>query len=228
MEMARLGDPGHLWITAGRQTAGRGRSGRNWASEPGNLFASLLLIDPGPPAKLANLAFVAALAACEALAGAARDAGKPLALTLKWPNDVMADERKIAGILLESASLQRKYAVIVGFGINCASHPPETRLPATDLHACGIAIQPDELFGLLASSFDGWLARWDAGNGFGDIRAQWLRLAAGIGSPIVARLPDREIRGTFTGIDEDGCLVLKTAGSRLQRIGAADIFFQNS
>jgi BirA family biotin operon repressor/biotin-[acetyl-CoA-carboxylase] ligase len=136
--------------------------------------------------------------------------------------------RKVAGILLESAALPKTRAVVAGFGINCASHPDDTRYPATHLAAHGIGILPRDLFSELADCFGKRLARWDRGNGFSAIRADWLARAAGIGSPIVARLPDRELRGTFAGIDEEGYLVLKSPDAGVQRIGAADIFFRQS
>ncbi len=116
--------------------------------------------------------------------------------------------------------------MVIGFGINCASHPSD--LPATDLAACGIKVSPGELHGLLSAVFEEWLARWDRGRGFAAIRQAWLAHAQDIGSPIVARLPDREIRGTFAGIDESGYLILRRDGSAEMRIGAADIFSQSA
>lgn len=228
LECARLGDPGNLWITAMRQTAGRGRSGRSWTSASGNLFASVLLVDPAPPAGLANLAFVCALAASDAVIRAAEIFGAPCAVSLKWPNDVMIDGSKVAGILLESAVLGKKNAVVAGFGVNCASRPDDTHYPATHLAAHGIDIPPADLFSILSACFSERLGQWDRGTGFLAIRDDWLARAAGVGAAIVARLPDREISGTFAGVDEEGYLILKSPDTGVHRIGAADIFFRQS
>src|ERR1043166_8409052 len=102
---ARAGERGPLWITARRQTAGRGRRGRAWVSEPGTLYASLLLTDPAPPQRAAELSLVAALAVHDALAERAAVLGPRL--TLKWPNDVLCDGAKLAGILVEGEGLPR-------------------------------------------------------------------------------------------------------------------------
>jgi BirA family biotin operon repressor/biotin-[acetyl-CoA-carboxylase] ligase len=161
LELARLGDPGNLWITAERQSAGRGRSGRGWTSEGGNLYASVLLVDPAPAAGLANLAFVCALAAADAISRAGAFYGVDPVVSLKWPNDVMIAGSKVAGILLESAALPKARAVVAGFGINCTSHPDDTRYPATHLAAHGIGILPRDLFSELADCFGKRLAQWD-------------------------------------------------------------------
>src|SRR3954464_9167454 len=120
---ARHGAPGGLWITAAIQTAGRGRRGRRWSTEPGNLAASLLLIDPAPPALAPTLSFVVAVALHRALV----DLAGPQSferLALKWPNDVLVDGRKVAGILVEGENLPSgRMSVVAGIGINCASHP---------------------------------------------------------------------------------------------------------
>ena len=118
---ARAGERGPLWVTAARQTAGRGRRGNVWTSEPGNLYASLLLTDPAPPAHLPELCFVVALGVLDAVGEAApalRDR-----LKLKWPNDLLLDGAKFAGILIEAETIGGVTAVAVGIGVNCAHHP---------------------------------------------------------------------------------------------------------
>jgi BirA family transcriptional regulator, biotin operon repressor / biotin---[acetyl-CoA-carboxylase] ligase len=221
LQRARSGDPGRLWITAGRQSGGRGRNGRIWTSEPGNLFTSLLLIDPAPPARAAELGFVTSLA----LALALRDilGGDP-ALKIKWPNDILFDGAKLAGVLLESVALPHGLACVAGIGVNCASHPDGTLYPATDLSAAaGRDIAPRIVLEALARTMAQQLDVWLQGPGFAAIRAGWMALAAGLGSPIRVARTNETIEGVFETIDAMGRLVLRQpAGERL--IDAGDVF----
>lgn len=222
LERARAGDPGRLWITARRQTQGRGSRGRGWVSEPGNLYASLLLRDLGSAQQVATLTFAVSVALRGAIAAFA---GERI-VALKWPNDVLLDGRKVSGVLLESHRLdQGGQAVIIGIGVNCATFPPATDFPATSLAAEGMEVEPAGLFERLADEMAMVLARWDGGNDFAQVREQWLAHAVGMGEPVVARLPDGEFRGTFENIDEVGRLMLRERGGRLRKISTADIFF---
>src|SRR5215813_12480691 len=126
LRLASQGERGPLWVTAARQSAGRGRRGRSWVSEPGNLFASLLLTEPAPPEHWPELSFVAALAIHDAIADLAPSVRPQLAV--KWPNDLLLGEAKFAGILSEAEGAQ---TVVVGIGINCTSHPSVSDYPAT-------------------------------------------------------------------------------------------------
>ena len=144
LSLARAGERGPLWITAARQTAGRGRRGNVWTSEPGNLHASLLLTDNAPAAHLPELCFVAALAVRDAVGAAAPSLSSRL--RLKWPNDLLLDGAKLAGILIEAESVGGKTATVAGIGINCAHHPHDAGYPATDLSAHGRPVTPDALF----------------------------------------------------------------------------------
>src|SRR5262244_3040920 len=112
LQLARHGERGPLWVTAERQTAGRGRRGRAWISPVGNLYASLLLTEPAPSERWPQLSFVAALAIHDAVAGVAPDCAARLAI--KWPNDVLHAGRKLAGILIEGERGEAGEAVAVG------------------------------------------------------------------------------------------------------------------
>src|SRR5690349_17278976 len=148
---ARAGERGPLWVTARRQTAGRGRRGRAWVSEPGNLYASLLLTDPAPPQRAAELSLVAALAVHDALADRAGVPGRRVAL--KGRNDVVCDGAKLAGILIEGESLPGGLlAVVIGPGVNCAHHPADTPYPATSLAAAGALVAPESLMQTLVGT----------------------------------------------------------------------------
>jgi BirA family biotin operon repressor/biotin-[acetyl-CoA-carboxylase] ligase len=217
LQIARAGERGPLWITAARQTAGRGRRGRTWVSEPGNVYASLLLTDPSPPARAAELAFVTALAVHDAVAG--RIPGLAARLALKWPNDVLIDGNKFAGILIEGEGA----AVAVGIGINCARHPAGTAFPATDLAAAGVRASPEALFTALAAAMMQRLAQWDRGAGFAATRADWLVRAAGRHKPIRVALGDTEQTGLFESVDDCGHLVLRLPDGTIQTIAAGDV-----
>ena len=220
---ARGGERGPLWITARRQTAGRGRRGRPWVSEPGNLYASLLLSDPAPPQRAAELSLVAALAVHDALVERAPMLGPRLAV--KWPNDILCDGAKLAGILVEGESMPgRPLAAVIGIGVNCAHYPPDTPYPATSLAAAGALVAPDSLAQALAGTMAQRLAEWDRGESFAATRAAWLRRAAGLGAPARVRLPERELAGIAETLDESGQLVLRLADGTVERIAAGEMF----
>lgn len=223
MARAAEGDPGRLWIVAERQTAGRGRHGRSWTSVSGNLYSSCLLIDPAPAARSPEIGFVAGLALFDAVeAGGALAHGR---LALKWPNDLLLDGAKIAGILVEGRQLGRSgpLAVAVGIGVNLRAHPPDTPYPATDLAAAGIRVGRDEMAARLTDAFAARLAEWRAGEAFAAIRAAWSTRAAGIGGPIRVDVGGRRHEGRFTGIDAAGRLILSTPTGTIP-IEAGDVF----
>jgi BirA family biotin operon repressor/biotin-[acetyl-CoA-carboxylase] ligase len=214
----RAGERGPLWVTAKRQSAGRGRRGRAWVSEPGNLYASLLLTDPAAPERFPELSFVAALALHDAIGG--RVPGLANRLVLKWPNDLLIDRNKFAGILIEGEGT----TVIIGIGVNCVHHPDGTEYPATDLAAAGVRATPESLFAPLTAAMVARLAQWDRGAGFAAIRTDWLARAAGFGKPIRVKSGDSEIAGQFDTIDETGRLVLRLADGTMQTVTAGDVF----
>jgi BirA family biotin operon repressor/biotin-[acetyl-CoA-carboxylase] ligase len=221
LALARRGEEGPLWVVAREQTAGRGRSGRHWISAPGNLYATLLLLDPAPAEIAPQLAFVAGLAVRDAIADCARDLAEKLAL--KWPNDVLYADKKLAGILIESEAAA-KLAVAIGIGVNCLHHPEQTMFPATDLAEAGGRISPDTLLCALSSAMMRRLNQWNRGAGFAGIRANWLNCTAALGSEIAVRLGGCELRGVFEDIDEAGRLRLRLADGTLRTITAGDMF----
>jgi len=203
---ARAGEGGPLWITAARQSAGRGRRGAAWISEPGNLYATLLLTEPSPKDVAPQLSFVTALAVHDAVAECAPQLG-PM-LSVKWPNDLLLGGKKLVGILIEGES-EPRFAVAIGIGVNCARHPDDTRYPATDLVSAGAVVAPERLADVLSAAMQRRLAQWQRGARFADIRADWLKRAANLGKEIQVRLPERELTGRFEGVDELGRLLLR-------------------
>lgn len=222
--LARAGDPGHHWLTADRQLQGRGRRGRAWASEPGNLYASLLLIDIAPMDRLHSLPLAVAFAVHRAIEAVMAPGANPVAI--KWPNDILIAGRKCCGILLEGEALpDGRHALVIGCGINIASVPDHGLYPLTSLRSEGATVSPEELFAHLFVTMSEALDTWNKGEGIADIIEQWRSVAGGIGQKITVNLPDRSLSGRFIGIDEDGRLLLDLGNGAIQRIAAGDVFF---
>lgn len=220
---AEAGLAGPVWISATRQTAGRGRRGREWKTAGGNLAATLLFRLEKPPAEAAQVSFIAALAVAD-LAETCLGEG---AAQLKWPNDLLVYGRKAAGILVESGPLaDGSLWLAVGIGVNLADAPTDVERPATAFadHMAGPAPNAKAALEILASAFDRWLALW-LRDGFAPIATAWTARAHGLGQPCEARLPNAVISGTAEGLDLDGALMLRCEDGSLTRITAGDVFF---
>ncbi len=214
--LAEAGEATPLWISAAHQTAGRGRRGRAWDTGAGNLAATLLLRPDAPQTVTGQLSFAAALAVAEMVSHFAPGA----AITVKWPNDVLAEGRKIAGILLEGGSDW----LAVGIGVNLAHHPGGTAFPATSLPQLGLAPPTcDAALTVLAARFAAWYDAWMQ-EGFEALRTAWLKRASGLGAPITARLAQETRQGLFEGIDASGALLLNEQG-QVRAIAAGEVFF---
>ncbi|WP_411035344.1 biotin--[acetyl-CoA-carboxylase] ligase [Shinella sp. BYT-45] len=224
LERARNGALSGLWITAGRQTGGRGRRGRAWFSEPGNLYASLLLIDPAPMDRLGSLPLAVAVAVEEAISRV-MPPGAPQVL-IKWPNDILIDRRKVCGILIEGETLpDGRHALVIGCGINVAAAPDAGLYPVATLRDFGVSASAEELFAHLFQSMAGTLSLWNRGRGIAAIMERWKQVAGGVGENITVNLPDRSISGRFAGIDDTGLLKLETDDGGTRLIAAGDVFF---
>lgn len=220
---ADAGEAGPLWITAGRQSAGRGRRGRVWETGAGNLAATYLFATAKAPIEAAQVSFVAALAVADLAAAYVAGA----AASLKWPNDLLLSGAKAAGILVESGPLGGgQLWVAVGIGVNLATAPSAADRPATSF-AAHMRVPPPtpvEVLTVLAESLERWRALWEQ-SGFPVIAEAWTRSAHGIGERCVARLSDQTLEGVAEGLDSDGAFRLRTADGRVRRITAGDVFF---
>jgi len=223
---ADAGETGPLWIVARRQSAGRGRRGRQWESRDGNLFSTLMQVTRKSPAEAAQVTFVAALAIADLL-----DAWAPASLvTIKWPNDVMLAGQKASGVLVESGAHESGGLwLAVGIGINLVSAPEGTERPATALahHLRGDAASPPSIevaAAKLAEAFNVWMTRWET-LGFQPILDAWSVRTAGLDGPAVARLGRETIEGRAEGVGPDGALKLRLADGSLRLISAGDVFF---
>ena len=217
LQLAQSGLGEGVWLRAIRQTGGRGRMGRNWEGQEGNLFASTIAwLRPGDPAA-PSLALVAGIAAHDALAQAAGAE----ALKLKWPNDIIAGRAKLCGILLERTS----DAVVVGIGANVAIHPQLPDRETTSLHALGHRKwTAEQVMVELAERFAYWLDCWRR-DGLSAITRAWLERAHPAGTILRAALPDGRVEeGSFETLDAQGNLILRLANGQISVIHAGDIF----
>jgi len=228
LEMIARGDAEDgLIVWADRQTAGRGRQGREWLSLPGNLLVSFV-VDPGRSlGEAAQLSFVAALSVADTVCTwqPAPESGQ---VTCKWPNDVLISGRKCAGILLETATPPGGAGprVVIGIGLNLANAPETAQYPTTAIErAWGIVVEPASALEVLARRLDHWRSVWQA-SGFSAVREAWMGLAHGIGQPVAVRLANREQSGMFAGIDDTGALRLETADG-IETVSAGDVHFVN-
>jgi BirA family biotin operon repressor/biotin-[acetyl-CoA-carboxylase] ligase len=233
---AAAGDSGDVWFCALQQTEGRGRRGRVWETASGNLAASLLVVPECDPAISATLGFVAGVAMNHALRhvvpGAMIRQGIDGAeapgtrIALKWPNDVLAEGAKLAGILLEAQKRpDGGMAVVIGIGVNVVAAPEGLPYPATSLHALGFDISAETIFAALSDSWVECIEIWDNGRGIGDVLSLWREAAAGIGAEVAVSRDGEVVRGVFETIDEAGRLIVRANDNRRIAITAGDVHF---
>jgi BirA family biotin operon repressor/biotin-[acetyl-CoA-carboxylase] ligase len=224
---AERGESGPVWLVARRQTAGRGRRGRAWASLEGNLLATYLFASARPPALIALLGFAAGVAIAETIddiIGAGR-------ATLKWPNDVLIDGAKAAGIMLDSGAAGEGVAwAALAFGVNLAAAPEGLDQRATSLRAAlppdALAPEPLAFLEQLRPRLESCAARIDA-EGFEPLREQWLRRAHGLGQEARVVQGGQTLLGRIAGLSPRGELELDTpVGRRL--VAAGDVFLSNA
>ena len=223
---ANAGAGGPTWFFTHEQTQSRARRGRAWDSGAGNFSASLLLRPEGGLEKAALRSFVAAIALREALIEVC---GREDIFSLKWPNDVLLNGRKLAGILLESGTDASGPYLCIGIGVNLANEPAVEFIeegafaPISLRSVIGMTIDPEEFLTTLAAAFDRW--EWQFQQyGFAPIRTEWLNHATRLGEVITAKMMNRTEVGVFETVDETGAIVLRTPKGLLH-LPAAEIYF---
>ncbi|MBT6031502.1 MAG: biotin--[acetyl-CoA-carboxylase] ligase [Kordiimonadaceae bacterium] len=215
-----------LWLTATAQSGGRGRGDREWVSEPGNLYSSLIYDTGKNVYKSAQLSFVTSLAVRDTVAEFINDKS---AAKCKWPNDVLIYDKKISGILLETCSTinQGSHYIIIGIGINIMHHPDATIYPTTHLNELSDReFNHVDVFNILVQKMAHWLNMWHV-EGFSTIREKWLSVCKGQGDMITVRLPNEEIVGRFIDLDSDGALKLSIK-DEIKLIHSGDVFFAST
>lgn len=240
LEAAAAGDAGGIWFAARQQTAGRGRRGRQWASPHGNLAATLLMVPDTDPTLSATLGFVAGVSLNLALSSILPNGvvklgidgadgsseGRSARIALKWPNDVLADGAKLAGILLEAHKLNDgRHAIAIGFGVNAVAAPQGLPYPATSLLELGITRSAEDIFEALSDAWVETFSLWQDGRGIADVLAQWRVSAAGIGAPVAVNQNGTTVRGIFETIDDAGRLIVRADDDSRIAITAGDVHF---
>lgn len=217
--LAETGEPEGLAVQALQQTKGRGRHGHEWTSPMGNLYLSVLLRPSCRADKAAQMAFVVALALSDALDETIEDGHLK---TLKWPNDILIDGRKISGILLETKldSHGRVDYLIIGTGVNIFA-PPEGAEGLDRIKKDRVAV--NTFRDLYLQKLDDRYKSWQD-KGFAPVREAWLKQAHGIGKTMKIRLPETSYEGTFDGVDENGALIALVDGQR-RIFTAGDVHF---
>lgn len=210
-------------IWAKHQSEGRGRMGRSWVSAEGNLFVSLLLQPEKPVQELGQLSFVAAISVIESLEALVPAGNR---LQCKWPNDVLLNDKKLGGILLESfqSGENDKPWVVVGVGVNVDNFPPRTEFPATCLKDAGVELVSAKI--ILSRFIHHFIECYNIWNekGFAPMRRKWSAVAWGLQTRVCARLPDGDIEGICRGIDGNGSLELKLDNGKKHLVHAGDVF----
>ena len=203
-------------VTSNKQSAGRGRRGRDWISLEGNLFVSFGL--EVSPQYLGQMSFVVGLSLLETI----KNIASQINVCLKWPNDVLVDGKKVSGILLEKAA--GNYLVI-GVGVNIVAVPQDNNIlyPVVSLSEVGVSIERIEFLQAFVQTFDYNLDRWKS-EGFAPIRKNWLQYAKNLGAEITVNTEKEQKTGKFVGVDENGALLLETL-SGTEKIYAGDIFY---
>jgi BirA family biotin operon repressor/biotin-[acetyl-CoA-carboxylase] ligase len=213
--LAKEGERGPLWIVADVQSQGRGRLGRHWVSESGNLYATFVFTLQGSALIASQIGFVAALAVRDTAAHVLSSPAGPI--KIKWPNDVQLAGAKFAGILPETVaqSGDGRITLALGMGLNIAHAPEGTPYPVTALSRHGGSIMPRACLDVLDRSLAHWFAVWREGRGFAQIRENWLAHAAGLGQDFVGLVNQKEVQGKFADLGDDGAMILVLAdGSR--------------
>ncbi|MFO1068230.1 MAG: biotin--[acetyl-CoA-carboxylase] ligase [Geminicoccaceae bacterium] len=223
-ELADAGAAAGTLVMAGEQTGGRGRHGRSWHSPRGNFYGSLILRPTVPLAETATLSLVIGLAVLDAVEAVA---GRRLDLVVKWPNDVLLDGAKLAGILLEGATDSKGGCawVIAGVGVNLQHHPDSPVYPSTSLAEAGVAeASPERFRDAFLAALGKALPLWER-DGFAAFRDRWLARAAGLGRPVRLRVGDEVHAGKLADLGLDGSILIENSAGCLERFTAGELFF---
>ena len=227
LRMANSGAIGDFVILSKIQTGGRGTKGRRWESLEGNLHSSILLQTEFGLKKNSQLSFLVANAVFEAINYFAKEGDIKLDIKLKWPNDVLVDNKKLAGILLESVSLQDKNYVIIGIGINIDKAPDINR-QAICMKDLGFDFKnPNDFLNILMTKFEKLYSQWKSDNNFIKTRKDWMRHAYNLNKVIIVDDGLRRISGVFKEIDFDGSMRLQLPCGQYCNVAFGEALFQD-
>jgi len=215
---------GNFIILTNEQTAGRGQRGKEWQSLPGNLHFSIL-IDNGDDRKRApQISFIAANAMYDTVAFFAKIKEVSLEVTLKWPNDVLINGKKFAGILLESINIANVNYVAVGVGANLASYPDDIEYEVTSLKSEKIILtESDNFLNIFMNRFDALLTQWRIDNNFERTRLDWMQNAHNLDKIITIDDGVDRVSGVFKEIDFDGSIRLELPGGQFRNFVSGEV-----
>lgn len=223
MRLAVGGETGPFWVTAKQQTAGRGRLGRHWVSQEGNLLASLLIPMACQPDEVPRLSIVSGLALANAVRSLAPVREKS-SLRLKWPNDLMIENAKCAGILVETTTMKRGlFSCVVGFGVNIASAPELQDRQTTSLNRHGWHTDRKELLAALDQAMKQAFVTWTGPNGFANICEAWMSYGPERGALLSVDIDNRPTKGTFAGLADDGAMLIRLESGATSRVTFGDV-----
>jgi BirA family transcriptional regulator, biotin operon repressor / biotin---[acetyl-CoA-carboxylase] ligase len=230
MALANGGADLPLWVIADEQTSGKGRSGRTWVSLPGNFHASFAVQLTCELAKAGQIALVAGVAVIDAIEAAWHEDGQndnhPYPdFRLKWPNDIMGNDAKCGGILIESTPARGRVGLhgVIGIGLNLVGHPADLDRSVTNFAAMGQRIKPLAFLSHLDLALKSALALWDAGHGFERVRERWLSVGTPIGTAMSVQSGSRRVDGEFAGLNCDGALLLRDASGSVATLTFGDV-----
>ncbi|MDF2965830.1 MAG: biotin--protein ligase [Rickettsiaceae bacterium] len=227
LRLAKAGVDGNFVIWAQSQTHGRGRNGRAWLSAKENLFTSILLSPDCKVESLPQLSFVTSLAVHDALSLICKQHKVSASLSLKWPNDILINEAKVAGILLESINVKtfKRNYLVIGIGININNKPElEGRTITCLKDILGADIEPGYVFDKVLAYFDLYYKKWQ-NDGFIDIRKTWLKKAHHLNNVVTIDSGHNRVSGIFKDIDFSGAIRIKLACGRIYSLHAGEVFF---
>lgn len=206
---------------AKKQTNGKGRLNRKWVSEEGNLYCSFLLKPQHLVKDFTQIPFVAALAVARAINPVFEEKN---AISLKWPNDILLNDKKLGGILVETVNAQSKFPwVVVGIGLNIEHFPKDTSLAATSLKDAGVEIISAKIIlSRIMNCFFPLMDEWED-KGFDDIKNEWEKHAAYKQEKVSFKQNDMSAQGTFIGINYDGECIIKAEDDTLHSFQAGDL-----
>ena len=217
-------------LLAERQTAGRGRAGRSWVSPPDvNLYFTIILT-PAPDA-VRSLAYVTPLAVAHAIEEVTRGKGAELRPELKWPNDVLIEGKKVAGVLIETTSAaDGRLVALVGVGVNVnldSGSYEEIRDIAVSLKdALGFAIPREELLAAICNHFEELYEA--AAGGLMAPFEEWRDRLVNLGRPVVASGAGERIEGTAVDVAADGALIIELPDGRRVSVEAGDVTLRSA
>ena len=234
LSLAKSGVGGEFVIVAKEQSAGKGSKGRSWESLIGNLHMSILLRPQKTIEHFHELSFLTAIALQGAIVDSINKLKAPSAeVKLKWPNDVLINGKKLAGILLESGCFNNVDYVIIGVGVNTHFIPKlknrslEPRnLAITSLFNEGIILKNStDFLSSFMDKFHFYYSKWNIKEGFDKIRAKWLKSAYRLNSIVTLDNGTEKISGTFKGINEEGAICIELSSGEVHSFSSGQVTY---